>query len=31
MLREKGGLYVFDKNLREVYIYFKIKGGVCVI
>jgi len=31
VLRENGGFYVFDKNSRETYVYFKTKGGVCAI
>jgi hypothetical protein len=31
VLIEKGGVCVFDKNLREVSVSFKIRGGVSVI
>jgi len=31
MLIEKGSFYLLDENLKEVNVYFKIRGGVCVI
>lgn len=31
LLDEKGGAYLFNENLKEVNIYFKIKGSVCDI
>jgi len=31
VLREKGGINLFNENLREVSVYFKIRGDFSVI
>jgi hypothetical protein len=31
VLKEKGGIHIFNYNSREVCVYFKTRGGVCVI